>query len=105
MLQSLPQPEYIRIVHIKHTGRNSSDGAQRQNRCAAPPEMVVPYIRSRVKQSRQFSRLRVDPRNIRALEAIAVNTREGQIVQIIRASMLSGNDVIGLKRRWMPHSQ
>ena len=59
--------------------------------------MAVPNIGSRVEQPGEYFRLRIDPRNIGTLVAVAVNTRQRQVVQLVCTAMLSSNDVIGLK--------
>jgi hypothetical protein len=44
-----------------------------------------------MKQSGQFSRLRVDPRNVRALIPIAVDTCQRKVIEFIRAAVLFRN--------------
>jgi hypothetical protein len=54
-----------------------------------------------MKQSGQLSCVRVDPRNVRALIPIAVDTCQRKVFEFIRAAVLSRNDVVCLEwRAW-----
>jgi hypothetical protein len=61
--------------------------------------MIVPVLLSRVKQQNDVTGLWVDSRKVRALVAIAVTKREGQIFQHAGTAVLERNDVIEMERQ------
>ena len=60
--------------------------------------MICPLMASRVEELRDEIRVRVDARQIRALMEIAVDAGEGQIVEVIRAAVTSGNNMLDVQR-------
>lgn len=94
-------PDQLRIVHKEYAKGHASDGSERLHLRTIPGEMPVPLISSRMKQSGQLSCVRVDPRNVRALIPIAVDTCQRKVFEFIRAAVLSRNDVVCLEWRRM----
>lgn len=52
---------------------------------------------SRVKQFRDHSSPRIDTGQVCAFVQIAINTREGEIVEVVPATMDLGNDMFEVK--------
>jgi hypothetical protein len=54
-----------------------------------------------MKQSGQFSRFRVDPRDVRAFVPISVDTCQRKVIKFIHAAVLFRDDVVCLEWRRM----
>ena len=63
-----------------------------------PAEMLRPSVLSGVEKAYNLPRELIDTCNVRTFEPVAVNTAQGQIVKLCLAAVLTGNDVIDLKR-------
>src|SRR5262249_24290031 len=61
--------------------------------------MRFPHVAVRVKQHDNYSRLRVNASQIRALMEITVITRQGQVAEFIRAVMLLRDKVVNMEER------
>src|SRR5438876_8913319 len=61
--------------------------------------MLVPVVKSRMKQARQISCLRTKPGEVCSLVEIAVLTREGQILQRVLSSVRTRRDVFNVERQ------
>jgi hypothetical protein len=60
--------------------------------------MLTPGILPRVKKSLDFTRCRIASRNVRSFVTVAVQAGESQIPEIAASAVLSGDNVIYLKR-------
>jgi hypothetical protein len=63
--------------------------------------VVRPAVASRMEKANNFSSVRIGPSHVRPLEAIAMDTGNGEIFKFSLATMLSCNDVIDLEGRRM----
>jgi hypothetical protein len=59
--------------------------------------VVRPAVVSRKEKANNLSAVRVKPSHVRPLDAIAMDTGEGEIFKFSLATMLSCNDVIDLE--------
>ena len=59
--------------------------------------MIAPAVEPGMKQSRQFSRLRIKPGEVRAFVEIAMMTGEGQVFRHVPASVLTRRNVIDVE--------
>jgi hypothetical protein len=66
-----------------------------------PDEVVRPAVVSRMEKANNLSGVRIKPSHVRPLEAIAMDTGEGEILKFSFATMLSCDDVIDLEGRRM----
>src|ERR1700730_3707949 len=64
-------------------------------------DVVRPAVVSRMEKTNQLSGVSIKPSHVRPLEAIAMDTGEGEIFKFSFAAMLSCNDVIDLEGRRM----
>src|SRR5688500_8610340 len=65
---------------------------------AAPAEMTLPALLSRLKKPGFFSGLCIDPAKIGSLVAIAGEARQGEILERCLAIMFLGDDMLDLER-------
>ena len=62
-----------------------------------PGEMLFPTFVARMKQVRDLAGLRINAREIWTLVQIAVNTGEGQILEVIRSAVNFGDDMFDMQ--------
>ena len=79
--------------------RGPAYGTAAHNQGARPLEVDVPPIQPWVKEPNKLSGLWICSRDVRALVAIAVQTREGEVIENTQAPMLACNDVVDVKRQ------
>ena len=84
-------------VHPKECHRRAADICEPSDFSAVYVEMRVPNISSRVEQPYDSSNLRIDTRKIRSFEPIAPVTRQRQILWIVRAAMLTSDDMLNME--------
>jgi len=84
-------------IHVEEPCSCAANRSQTDNVAATENEMLAPSIFSRMKQPCHFTRIRIKARQVRAFVKIAVVTGPRQIHQIIRTTMLSGNNVFYLE--------
>jgi hypothetical protein len=86
--------------------------AQQSNCCAAnlgqffqswsiPDKVFSPFIAPGMEQANDSAAVRIDPGNVRPLEAIAMDAGEGQIIRYGWSTMLLSDNVINLEWRGM----
>ena len=63
-----------------------------------PLEVVTPLVVPWMEESRYFVRFGIDARQVRAFMEIAVDTRESEVVGVVRTAMLPGDDVLDVER-------
>jgi len=78
-----------------------TDPCQRFQLGSIPSEMFCPSVASRMEEANNFSAVRIDPSDVRSLEAIAMDTSEGEILKFCFAPVLPCNDVIYLEGCWV----
>jgi len=90
------------LVHPQQSYSCSADRRRADDFAPAPREVFVPIIEPRMKQARQFARLRVQAGKVRAFVEITVVTRQSQVCLRVFSSMLPGNNVFNVKRQRFP---
>ena len=97
-LPPFPHIDPISQIHSKNHDGGSPDGCLAAKNVAVPTEMFVPRVIPRVIQADDSSGSRIDTGEVWAFEAVAVPTRQGEVLRD-RFSPVSGrNDVINLER-------
>ena len=64
-----------------------------------PLEVVPPAVAPRMEQFRHSLGLGVNAGQVRSFVQVAINARQSQILQIVRAAMNPWDDVLNVKRR------
>lgn len=59
--------------------------------------MLIPPLRSRVKEGDEASRFRIQTRQVRTLVQVAPVASQGQVGPLRLATMFAGNDVLDMK--------
>jgi hypothetical protein len=69
--QPLPKSDGLYVVDTKHFDGHSTNRRSAQQPWPGPAKAPLPVVPPRVEQLNEFARLRVQSRDIRALEAVA----------------------------------
>jgi hypothetical protein len=85
-----------RIVEREDSYRSSTDISQPNERRILPREMVQPSVPTRVVEPDEFTRQRIDARDVRTLTKVASNTAERAIRQVVSPAMLACDNVVDL---------
>jgi hypothetical protein len=60
--------------------------------------VLVPRLASRIEEPDDAPGLRIDPREIRPFVQVAVIAGEGEVIGVVGAAVLPGDDVLDVKR-------
>ena len=101
VLKCSPHDNDLRIIYQQHEDRHLTDLCQRFQLGSIPNEMFCPSVASRMEEANNFSAARIYPSNVRSLEAVAMDTSEGEILKFCFAPVLPCNDVIYLEGCWV----
>jgi hypothetical protein len=66
---------------------------------AVPPKVPPPALSTRIEETDNFVRMRVDARQVRALALIAGDAGQRKILKYIATEMLLGDDMVSLERK------
>lgn len=92
-----PQGKLFLGIHVQHANSGAADRGFAHDIHAPPFKVIVPFVFSRMEQLRDFFGLRINTGQVRPFVQIAIDTREGKIIQIIGAAVDSGNDVFDME--------
>jgi hypothetical protein len=101
VLKRFPHGNHLEVIYQQHEDRCLTYPCQRFQLGSIPNEMFCPSVASRMEEANNFSAVRIDPSDVRSLEAIAVDTSEGEILKFCFAPVLPCNDVIYLEGCWV----
>lgn len=85
-------------IHFQQEDRGSADTRQPEDVAVFHAKMIFPELFTRMKQTYEMITVRIETREIRAFEQIAVTTSESQVFKIILPAMLLRNDVLNVIR-------
>ena len=88
------QCELVFGIHIQNANRCPANGRLANQVEAIFLEVVFPVLAPRMEQFRHSLGLRVNAGQVRSFVQVAINTRQSQILQIVRAAMNLGDDVL-----------
>lgn len=89
--------DHFGSIELQQTDSHSTNICLGDDQCTAELKVISPAISSRMKQPNDRRSLRINGSNVRPLEAITFQTTAGQVIHHSLASVLEGDDVIGLK--------
>src|SRR5206468_3150017 len=95
--QKPSQSEAIAGVHSKQRRGRAAHGCLADEVRFVACEMIFPSVASRMKEPRDLPGLGINPSEVRALMEIALRAGEREIVRIVRAAVLPGDDVFDVK--------
>jgi len=101
VLKRFPHGNHLWVIYQQHADRRFTDPCQRFQHGSVPNEMFCPLVASRMEEANNFSAVRIDPSDVRSLEAIAMDTSEGEILKLCFAPVLPRNNVIYLEGCWV----
>jgi hypothetical protein len=101
VLKRFPHGNHLWVIYQQHADRRLTDPCQRFQHGSVPNEMFCPLVASRMEEANNFSAVRIDPSDVRSLEAIAMDTSEGEILKLCFAPVLPRNNVIYLEGCWV----
>jgi hypothetical protein len=94
--QVLPQHDPRSVVHIQQLDRDDARLGLADERCALPNEMAFPILLPRMEQCEESA---VDqPCQVRPLGPVAFRTGQTEVLRIVGAAVLHGDDVLDVKR-------
>jgi len=64
-----------------------------------PCEVIVPFVAPRVIEAYQLSVFRIEPGDVRSFVAIAMEAREGQVLENRQSAVLLSDDMVDLERQ------
>lgn len=85
-------------IHFQQENRGSADTRQSENVASFHAKMIAPELFAWMKQTHQMITVRIETREIRAFEQIAMPAGESQICQFIWPAMLLCDDVLNVIR-------
>jgi hypothetical protein len=91
-----------RAVHCQSGYRGAADRSQRHDALAFPAEVLRPGLRSRVEQRKLLAGFRIAGGLLRPFPQRTRNARQRQVVYGGGPASRSWNDVIDVKRRFLP---
>jgi hypothetical protein len=91
------QQEFVR-VHREHLNCRSANGRLAFQSRAIELKMVCPRVDPRIKEPGKCLCVRVEPRNVRALEPVAVRASKREIFIDALSAMFLCEDMVDLKR-------
>jgi hypothetical protein len=92
--QRLPVLNPERKVYPEDCYGRAPDGRSADEVGSLPPNMSVPRVASRVKESHDLIALGVDPRQICPLKRVTMVTCEGEVLGCRRPAMAFGDDMV-----------
>ena len=97
-LQQKPsQSEAIAGVHLEQRRGRAANGCLADEVRFVACEMIFPSVASRMKEPRDLPGLGINSSEVRALVEIALRAGEREIVGIVGAAVLPGDDVFDVK--------
>jgi len=85
-------------VHREHLNCRSANGRLAFQSRAIELKMICPRVGPRIKESGKCLCVRVEPRNVRALEPVAVRASKREIFIDALSAMFLCEDMVDLKR-------
>jgi hypothetical protein len=89
----------VRRIYCQHLDRGSADGSQSDLDCFLNSKVFSPNVCSRVRQAHNLSRHWIAASDVRPFMSVAMEARQCQIVEVGFPVMLSGDDMVDLKRK------
>ncbi len=80
-------------VHVQNSDCGAADSRPADDIDTVPRKMLPPLMTPRVEELGDLVCVGINPRQIGAFTKIAVDAREGQIVRVIEAAVLLGNNM------------
>lgn len=96
--QRLPQMDIVRMVDCEKRHGSTADYGTSHEGCTFPREVLDPQIASRVKQTNELSRFRIEARDVRSFMGITSIAAQTQIVGFRRSAVLHCDDVVDGER-------
>lgn len=97
-MQGSPHSNDLWVVNHQDRDRYPSNQRSRLQLRPVPYEVLRPVVASGMEKAHNLSRVRIKSSYVWPLEAIAMDTGQGEIFKFSLATMLSCNDVIYLER-------
>lgn len=97
--QKAPQSQPVAGVHPEQGDGSASRRSAADDVCSDVREVFFPVISTRMKKWRDLPPEGVNSSQIRALVEVALRTGEREIGEVIRAAVLSGDDVLHMKAK------
>jgi hypothetical protein len=94
VLQGSPHGNDLCGVNHQHHERYPPNRCSGLQLGSVPDEVVRPAVASRMEKANNLFGVRIKPSHVRPLEAIAMDTGEGEIFKFSFATMLSCNDAM-----------
>lgn len=89
----------MRIIHIEHGHSHTADRGEAYKYLPSPTKMVCPGIPAWVEKPDNSTRLMIEPCNVWAFVAVAMETCKSDIVLRVGTAVLASNDVVNLEGR------
>ena len=96
--QHLPKPDSVGEIDLQDVYGHSPDCCAADERRSLPLEMLFPIVMTRVEQAHHLAAVAIDARHVRPLVVVTGKTGQSEIVRVVGTAVLSGDDVIDLKR-------
>ncbi len=90
--------ELVFGIHSQNANRCPANGRLANQVEASPLPVVFPAVAPRMEQFRHALGLRANAGQVRSIVQVASNARQSEILQIVRAAMDLGDDVIDVQR-------
>ncbi len=99
VLERLPHRDNFWVVDEQYCDRHAANLSQSVQLGPVPDKVLHPRITPGIEQPNDGPAIRINPSDVRTLEAVAMYTGEGKILKSGCAPMLPRDDVINLERR------
>jgi hypothetical protein len=92
-----PQGDKIRVIDCEYMDRGAANLPAATQLRSDPFEVVAPDVPAWMKETHHLAGLRIGSRDVGAFVPIAVQARQGEILENCLAPMLTRNDVVNVK--------
>jgi hypothetical protein len=86
------------LVDVQQSDRHTTGAGSTNQNGAIPFEVIFPRVRSRIEQTGELPGFFVNPRNVSSFERIAIKAAVRQVLQFRWPAVLSGKNVVDVKR-------